>query len=433
MIEGLARGQSQGSSPQEPPHIAYDGATLVMDFPNRIFRLGDQSYRNATSLLNLVRTTPGWRTARGGQIVKELPNVPRISVDPVSGRPDGLLTEETRTNLLTSSSDMVDAAWGKDAVAVTQSAVPSPIAGAFFQSVVVTTLDASQGVESPDFVANGSSVYTASFYVLKSAAPGVEARLYFRATLTTGKIYGRVDINSATGSLSSGLADATDIKFGVKDYGAYWRVWLASEGIPAGNMKACIRLTNEPVSAQVDLAGAQTEEGSFPTSVIPTDLVAVQRTKDVCTVADVANWFNEIEGTFVVDMRQAIGGAITSVGHVIQASDGTNDNRITIRTAIDNSVQLIVVAGNVVTAHLNGTIPDDVTTSVAAAFGADGATLYVDGVEAATDMTVALPNDIDTFNIGSNALDAAYANGTIQRLLYFPTKLTLAELAALAT
>ncbi|MGJ8610740.1 MAG: LamG-like jellyroll fold domain-containing protein [Octadecabacter sp.] len=85
------------------------------------------------------------------------------------------------------------------------------------------------------------------------------------------------------------------------------------------------------------------------------------------------------------------------------------------------------------TAHLNGTIPDDVTTNVAAAFGADGATLYVDGVEAATDMTVALPNDIDTFNIGSNALDAAYANGTIQRLLYFPTKLTLAELAALAT
>lgn len=196
-----------------------------------------------------------------------------------------------------------------------------------------------------------------------------------------------------------------------------------------GNLRLRIR-GGESTSDSVDISiwGPQIEQGSFPTSYIPTTTTAaVTRAADLCQVST-AGWFNESEGTFFAefmggkestqgDYGRVIGygtaRTIISVGNMTSVSTWNGTHSITKNGLADTSLNFTKVAtkysklgrtlaaSNMSTVSSNYTLKDSSTPSVP--------TIFIGG----------------NFN-GLNNL-----NGHIKSIKYIPLAVSDAELQAM--
>lgn len=71
--------------------------------------------------------------------------------------------------------------------------------------------------------------------------------------------------------------------------------------------------------------GAQLEQGSYPTSYIPTSGSAVTRAAETCNGAGTSDTFNDSEGVLFAEIS-----ALADDGSLrfVSLSDGTNNNRV---------------------------------------------------------------------------------------------------------
>jgi hypothetical protein len=178
----------------------------------------------------------------------------------------------------------------------------------------------------------------------------------------------------------------------------------------------------------------QLEQGAFATSVIPTTTTTLTRNADVASMTgtNFSSWFNPTQGTIFNISRQAQ-NRTTGYPTVVCISDsGSGINAI--EQYWDNSsnffASLVYTSSTLQTSiGRSGLTRTDVHEN-AFAYEANNFACSVDGSAVSTDNSGSIPT-IDRLCIGSRFDGSLNFNGYIQRISYYPVRLTNAQLQAL--
>jgi hypothetical protein len=178
---------------------------------------------------------------------------------------------------------------------------------------------------------------------------------------------------------------------------------------------------------------AQLELGSFATSFIPTAASQVTRNADVATMTgtNFSGWFNASEGTFVFDYTK---GANLSANIGFVANDGTAGNRIAYfndasSAAGSNDALYVVTRTSSAQASLSlGALTVGTQYTVCLGYKQNDFAASVNKSSPVTDVS-GTPPTVTQLEIGSIA-GASNLNSHIASLMYYPQKLTNAEIQA---
>jgi len=379
--------------------------------------------------------------------------------------PAGLLLEEDRTNILinsdlrspVSTTNISLADFGFDpANTVDPSGLPTtsaPDGGLASKLVFANGYTRNAGdntYRAGFFYAHGSGVSSRiiSVFVKPAEWTGFEVRY---GNQSSNRFFRYFDLTGA-GNCSNSDCTITLISNG------WYRITLPNDN---QNRLSFIPSTSYQSSSTGDgtsgiyIWGAQLEEGSFPTSYIPTTSSTATRGRDFISSgitstrsADVSSgvtstrqaddaiisgvafssFYNLTEGSFFVH-----GGPdqinSSSVQHLFSASDGSNSDQTRIKVnAGVSSVTFNVRDGSVAQAdiNINSVVAGNNDSKIAARYGANDFRIDVQG-SSGTDTSGTVSSSLTQLAIGSRTNDR-YLNGHIRRLTYWPTKLSDAQL-----
>ena len=351
---------------------------------------------------------------------------PRFDYDPVTLAPKGLLIEEQRTNLLLRSEDFTTS-WGAVSTTVTANTTVAPDGTTTADTLTAATTGAYVQ-QNVTFTGDGDKAYS----VFLKAGTSTTTRLTLRDTTATVN-RGSVDITWTAG-VPSGVATFGTLQ-GIDSFGNGWyRVRMLATGVVAANTNQ-FRFSPDPIASTGTsiMWGAQTENGSFATSYIPTVASQVTRTADVATItgANFSQWYNQTEGTFVVGYGQATG---TTPRALVVANDGTNNNNVGLyadgSNDLNNQPAVAVVTSSVSQVNINmPAVAQNATHKMAFSYKTDDFAVSVDGGAVLTDTSGTVPT-VNRLDIG-NRISTLFNNGHIRSIQYYNTRLPNAQLQAL--
>ena len=256
--------------------------TLNLDFANS---------QSLDKRITFSRGSIGTRVNRNGLIETIPANQPRFDFDPVTGECRGLLIEESRTNLITTS---------------------NPASGGDANFGVIAS-----ATTSPDGTTNASFLYektTNNFKILSVGFTAVIGTTYCASAFVKyagSKLYGRLkdgSTNTITINLTNGAILSSTGTCGVIPYPNGWyRIYsIFTATSTSENLQLFLMNYNGALSQyQGDgssgyyVYGMQAEAGSFPTSYIPTTASTVTRSADNAdmTGTNFSSWYNQTEST----------------------------------------------------------------------------------------------------------------------------------------
>ena len=277
-----------------------------------------------------------------GVIVNAPANVPRLDHNPVSpDSPQGVLIEESRTNLVAASSGTSGEAPGASQnTTYTQSSVIAPDNTTYFLKCQEGTTNSGQVCRWSESSLAASTTYTVSAYV-KAAGRTAFTLL---ATDGTNTSSGSVNLSAGTNTAcGTGLGGSPFIQ-AIGSAGVY-RVALSftTGSSISGTPYFDFRLSNGGFSGCVGQSyqgdgtdgiyiwGIQLEAGAFPSSYIPTYNSAITRAAEVFTLPTTtgggSGWYTQGQGTL-----GTVGNipylAITGYPGFASIDDGTSQNAI---------------------------------------------------------------------------------------------------------
>ena len=261
--------------------------TLNLDFANS---------QSLDKRITFSRGSIGTFVNKNGLIETASANQPRFDFDPISGECRGLLIEESRTNLITSSNNF---GGGDTNLGVTASATTSPDG----------TTNASKLFEK---TTNNYRIFNGAFTTIAGTAccgsvfvkAGENATMYIKVVQSGGAVTNEFAFNMNTGAYAS----ASGLIRGAIYYGnGWWRVYsVITPTVTSCTLQIFIRDdTSGSLTYQGDgssgyyVYGMQAEQGAFPTSYIPTTASTVTRSADNASMAgtNFSSWYNQTEST----------------------------------------------------------------------------------------------------------------------------------------
>jgi hypothetical protein len=178
----------------------------------------------------------------------------------------------------------------------------------------------------------------------------------------------------------------------------------------------------------------QFEQGAFATSVIPTSLATATRAGDNATMigANFSNWYNQSEGALIT---QYVMEGVKSIGaqRIAQIDDGTETNRIGLFLTSANNPQATaaIAVGNTGNATTNATVTANALAKQAAAYKLNDFNIGYNGAVGTTDTSVDIPASLNTLRVAAPPGGTATSNMWLQRIAYYPRRLSNAELQAI--
>ncbi len=383
--------------------------------------------------ITFTRTSSATYVGEDGLIKIAPANAARFDHDPIAGESLGLLVEEQRTNLMLRSEDFTTT-WTTQEASITANAIAAPSGALTAAKVVENTNTTPHDVRQVRTFVSGTS-YSYSVY-LKAAE---RTRVFLiGANITTFPPRAVFDLSNGTiVSNAAGIATIESVKDG----------WYRCSVTGAAGASASTNLriviintgTNQTYTGDgtsgIYIWGAQLEQGSFPTSYIPTAASTVTRTPDFARIigTNFSSWYNFNEGTFISNSSILKSGIQTQF--VWSLADGTN--QISLRSPQVTGDRFRGNIGNVFT-PTPGTGNTLVTTSKAAiAYNSALGRLQVgnssDEVVPSQLPTLTSLNvfAIGNFAIGNSGAGGNSLNGTIRQITYYPSRLTNAQLQTL--
>jgi hypothetical protein len=139
-----------------------------------------------------------------------------------------------------------------------------------------------------------------------------------------------------------------------------------------------------------------------------------------------APWYNQSEGTFVVEADTFKPTTLATSAEALSANDGTSANRAVVRFLTANVEGLNVTGGAVVVQIIQAYSANGVE-KLAFAIKANDFAFARNGSLVGSDTSGAMPVSVDRLSIGG----PSPVNGHIRRITFYPVRLTNAQLEAL--
>jgi len=354
-------------------------------------------------------------------------NVPRI--DYTGGGCPHILAEPQRTNLIKYSSDFSNAIWTKSGSSVTLNATTSPDGTINADKLVEDTSTGGHQIQSITSSSN-STIYTTSVFVKYAGREWIR--------FTDAQSSNRIHFNTLTGVFGTVSGTVIDYNKTALENGWYKLSLTTTSVATAYTPRIALAEADNDVSYTGDgvsgvyIYGCSLEEGSYPTSLIPTSGGTVTRNKDIFTRDGIGGLINDSEGVLFVEMA-----ALSDDGTLrcITLSDGGTTNRVLILyNTTSNSIRAVVVS----TSTSGGTSFDEEHTvtstldfhKIAIKWKLNDFALWIDGDEVATDTSGAAPVGLDriVFDVGNGTYDFF---GKVKQLQVYNTALTDEQLLQL--
>ena len=363
--------------------------------------VGTHTFYGATSNTNVSLYIYG----RSGEVfeigsfsVKEVTrdNVPRI--DYTGGGCPHILAEPERTNLITYSSDFSESSWTKlGSATVIADTTISPDGTLNADSFSFTTSTSDKIQQTVTVVA--SQQYTVSCYIKSDS----------NITIKMGGAAASTPINVTT----------------------EWVRHTVIQTNGAGTT-AYPQLTSNGTEGTIYVYGFQLEQGSYPTSIIPTDGGTVTRVQDQYSKTGISNLINSEEGVLFAEMA-ALSDDLTD--RRISLNDGSNANEIIIGYSrfTGNIIGEVFSGGSIQNSNwaANGVTQTN-NNKFALSWGGGTMKFYLNGLQTNIETGITSPVGLNNleFSIGNDTLNMF---GKVKQLQVYKTALTDSELIALTT
>jgi hypothetical protein len=372
---------------------------------------------------------------------------PRFDYNPVTLAPRGLLIEEQRANLALYSEQFDNAAWVKSFAAVTANATTSPDGTTNADRF---TADGSSNTHAAQqTVTYTAAAHTFTAYAKRDTNNFVQLR-FGAAAIAGGTGFANFDLNAGTvGTIGAGLSAASITPAGNGWYRCTITGTTAATSTVIGfYVVASATAPSAEVNSlatSVFLYGAQLEVGAFATSYIPTVASTVTRAADlaVMTGANFSSWYNQSEGTIIAQFVATTNGFNSTSGNAflfvydIDSAAATNSGHSLLLSGgygpgWRGSTSILGVDQAAFQAAM--TLGNTTVRKIAYAYRTNDFAASANGGAATTDTSGNLPTN-DRMTIGAQNATAGSntVTGYMQRITYYPTRLTDAQLQALTT
>ncbi len=374
----------------------------------------------------IVKYQPVLQTAASGEA--------RFDHDPVTGESKGLLIEEARTNLVLNSTDPT--ATNMTSIRSASAAIAAIAPDGTFTARKHTSDATSTGEHyfSATYTPiTSGNTYTASFYIKDAGVGYAYIKVYnaFPDTAIT------VDLSDKTVNT---LTPQTFSAISVTDVGNDWyRISVTKTADTTSSTQSVLfgYTTSSTTGAFLGdgykgafIWGMQIEEGSFPTSYIPTSGSTVTRAKDFAKFFYDDSGWNQQESTIYADVTIEHGLAnsfprILEVNASFILSGQDVNNLVYFQSSVIGEYPTVNSAANAFTLGRH---------KVAVSFENHvGFSLSIDGdldTQSGVNFRVPTPSGRD-FMILSNTADNRYLSGYISKLAIYPKRLPNATLQAM--
>lgn len=384
--------------------------------------------------ITFSRGSIGTRVNRNRLIETVSTNQPRFDYDPVTGECKGLLIEESRTNSLLRSRELATSPWAifnGGGFSVSNNVTISPDGTSNASQMNSTSYTDGDSVYQ-DVFASGTSTYTLSVFVKGGTRNTIALAGFFIGNSAQAFSFG---FNPLTGLITEtgGGSNHTVVLYP----NGWYRIYFTVTGTNALNtvLRFQVYTTGTGITY---LWGAQVEQGSFPTSYIPTVASTVTRSADLAdmTGTNFSSWYNQTEGTLYASLNNITTRSSLTFDRLV-ALVGTDANRdvisICTQTAAGGGAQNKFLAGisyspdgsyvidTFVGAVSGGGGPDRIGKAIIA-YKKDNFAFTVNGITPLRDIGGDIPVCNRLLIFGSARYQPA-PSGYIKRLTYYPRAL----------
>lgn len=380
-------------------------------------------------------------TNSSGDIASINANLPRFDFDPTTLVCKGLLIEEARTNSLRNNT-------GVGAVAGTPGTMPtnwgtSTVSGLTREIVGTGT---EKGITYIDLKISGTPVSNATYLIVYETTTGVAAlqnqtwtlsqyskivagsaanigvfRYYFQENNIAGSYLTEQNTAFATPTTASLITQRTSASRTLNNALTAFIFFGMNFTVTAGNA----------IDITLRIGLPQMEQGAFPTSVIPTVATAVTRNADVATMTgtNFSDWYNASEGTIQTQCTLGYTGNFAAFIYPFAINDNSGSNEISMSGA-QGSVQMVVSMITSGVQQLNYSFGNWTSGTNKAAIGykQNNTQLGMNASAKTTDTLCNVPT-VNQMAIGRRVV-GNFWTGHIQKMNYWPQRLTASELAA---
>jgi hypothetical protein len=358
-------------------------------------------------------------------------NVPRL--DYLGSSCPRLILEGQRTNVITFSEQMDNAAWIKTNATVTANQTTSPsgyvdadklipssgLVGLLQQNHNITATQAN----TVSIFAKAGELDIITVNSRDNASSSNAAEISFN--LSTGVISTAA---SATGAYSAASGTITN-------YGNGWyrlTLTFTSSASVTNRVRAFTGDSGDGTKGLFVWGGQFETNASYPSSYVNTLGAAVTRGQDACSKTGISSLINSVEGVLYAEVAAL---ANDGTSRQLSLSDGSSaNNKIAIIfTSTTNQIQAFIRAAGSISFNSTFTLTNATSLNkIAIKWKVNDFALWVNGTEAATDISGGAP-------IGLSKLSFDDADGTsilfskVQNLIIFPSAISDAQLAELTT
>ena len=381
------------------------------------------------SRVTFTRTTgasnPATYVNSSGVVTVATNNQPRFDYDPVTLACKGLLIEESRTNLMTYSSDYSNAIWGTKSGISLASGVAAPDVST---STLVENTSAGTRYVGQTATVTTATAYTATVY-MKKGTTNIGA---MSVVESPNQGFWTFDLN--TGVVGNNVVSSKASTASITDAGGGWyrcsiTITTAATSISVRILPVTsVSVATGAVGDNINVWGAQLEAGAFATSYIPTTTAALTRNADVATMTgtNFSDWFNASEGTFACKFQLKSTSQVST--SMLSANGGSTNNRIEIGLRSTGTNVSVVTVSAATTAILDFGSPTTNVTNQTIAYKENSFAGAKNGGTIGTDSAGTIPT-VSVLDIGSRA-SSAFCNGWIQNVNYWPQRVTNNEAQA---
>ena len=403
---------------------------IGINFSEEFTVAGTYTYYGTPSNDGLLRITPssGTNALIDNVSAKEVTrnNLARVDYD---GTASSLLVEPERTNLITYSEDFSDSSWAKFGSTITSNAVTSPDGTENADKLV------ESGITESHFIRGTISVTQFNTYTLSVFAKYDGNNQFLLLKGFYENKGGWFDlVNKTFNNLNGGVCQIKELSNGwVKCSTTFSAIDTAIlYEIYTSNLEGTTSYQGDGTSG-VYIYGASLEEGSYPTSYIPTDGSTVTRVKDQYTKTGISNLIGQTEGVIFMDWIMNHQSNSTSEDvFTLSVTDGTTNNLFVINNYNNALTVYLKAAGTNQFSNSSFSGSDGLRIKLAFAYKVNDFSLVINGSVIATDNSGSVPL-LNKINI--NAYETALPNDSIlvKDFKLYTTRLTDSELIALTT